>query len=261
MAATLGLVLDCDDPDKLAEFWSAAIGYATLGGAGNYVMLVDADGKQPKLLLQRVDEPKSGKNRMHFDIETPPSTRRSPGLRRSARDGSWTTPSKNTATGGSSWPTPKATSSACATRGHTSRDEGSVVRGLFCMEAGAQQVERLDRVARVGVGLLLDDVPTISDVEGRRAYSQSPRQMQPSANFADRGIDQLELLCIAEPRAEYAAYGVGALPVHRARRQHRPELHIRRERGGERREVAVRERFEKHPSYRPAGHRLRILRG
>ncbi len=71
MAATLGLVLDCDDPDKLAEFWSAAIGYTILGGAGNYVLLVDADGKQPKLLLQRVDEPKSGKNRMHFDIETP----------------------------------------------------------------------------------------------------------------------------------------------------------------------------------------------
>src|SRR5437764_12223684 len=71
MAATLGLVLDCDDPNKLAEFWSGAIGYTTLGGAGNYVLLVDADGKQPKLLLQRVDEPKSGKNRMHFDIETP----------------------------------------------------------------------------------------------------------------------------------------------------------------------------------------------
>ena len=71
MAATLGLVLDCADPDKLAEFWSAAIGYTTLGGAGSYVLLVDADGKQPKLLLQRVAEPKAGKNRMHFDIETP----------------------------------------------------------------------------------------------------------------------------------------------------------------------------------------------
>jgi hypothetical protein len=35
------------------------------------VLLVDEDGRQPKLLLQRVDEPKSGKNRMHFDIETP----------------------------------------------------------------------------------------------------------------------------------------------------------------------------------------------
>ena len=71
MAAKLGLVLDCADPDKLAEFWSAAIGYATLGGAGNYVLLVDETGQQPKLLLQRVEEPKSGKNRMHFDIETP----------------------------------------------------------------------------------------------------------------------------------------------------------------------------------------------
>jgi predicted enzyme related to lactoylglutathione lyase len=70
MAAKLGLVLDCADPDKLAEFWSAAIGYTTLGGAGSYVLLADADGRQPKLLLQRVPEAKPGKNRMHLDIET-----------------------------------------------------------------------------------------------------------------------------------------------------------------------------------------------
>ncbi len=67
----IGLVLDCEDPDRLAEFWSAAIGYTTLGSAGNYVMLVDQAGLQPKLLLQRVAEPKAGKNRLHFDIETP----------------------------------------------------------------------------------------------------------------------------------------------------------------------------------------------
>ena len=71
MVAKLGLVLDCADPDRLAEFWSAAIGYTTLGRAGGYVLLVDESGLQPKLLLQRVDEPKAGKNRMHFDIETP----------------------------------------------------------------------------------------------------------------------------------------------------------------------------------------------
>ena len=71
MGAKLGLVLDCTDPDSLAEFWSEAIGYTTLGGAGNYVLLVDEAGQQPKLLLQRVKEPKAGKNRMHFDIETP----------------------------------------------------------------------------------------------------------------------------------------------------------------------------------------------
>ncbi len=71
MAAKLGLVLDCAEPVRLAEFWSAAIGYVTIGGAGNYVLLVDESGQQPKLLLQRVNETKSGKNRMHFDIETP----------------------------------------------------------------------------------------------------------------------------------------------------------------------------------------------
>ena len=71
MAATLGLVLDCVDPDALAEFWSAAIGYTSLGGAGSYVVLVDESGQQPKLLLQRVSEGKSVKNRMHLDIETP----------------------------------------------------------------------------------------------------------------------------------------------------------------------------------------------
>ncbi len=71
MTAKLGLVLDCVDPDRLAEFWSPAIGYTTLGGGGNYVLLVDKSSHQPKLLLQRVAEAKSGKNRMHFDIETP----------------------------------------------------------------------------------------------------------------------------------------------------------------------------------------------
>ena len=71
MAASLSLVLDCADPDKLAGFWSEALGYAVVGGAGNYVLLVDGEEKQPKLLLQRVSEPKAGKNRMHFDIESP----------------------------------------------------------------------------------------------------------------------------------------------------------------------------------------------
>ena len=70
MAATIGLVLDCTDPDELARFWSEALGYSAIGGAGNYVMLVDTDGLQPKLLLQVVPEAKVGKNRMHFDIET-----------------------------------------------------------------------------------------------------------------------------------------------------------------------------------------------
>ena len=68
---TVGLVLDCRDPQGLARFWEAAMGYVTLGAVGNYVLLVPVGGSGPKLLLQKVSEPKAGKNRMHLDIETP----------------------------------------------------------------------------------------------------------------------------------------------------------------------------------------------
>ena len=68
---TIGLVLDCADPVALAEFWAFALDYAIVGEAGNYVALVPADRPGPKLLLQRVEEAKRVKNRMHLDIETP----------------------------------------------------------------------------------------------------------------------------------------------------------------------------------------------
>jgi hypothetical protein len=66
----MGLVLDCQDPDTLADFWSAALDYTHLGTAENYAMLIPNGRPGPKLLLQRVAEPKTGKNRMHLDIET-----------------------------------------------------------------------------------------------------------------------------------------------------------------------------------------------
>jgi len=114
-AAKLGLVVDCADPDKLAEFWSAAIGYTPLGGVGSYVLLIDESGQQPKLLLQRVEEPKVGKNRMHFDIETPAVDEEVARSKSSEPCGWRRARSRSTATGGSSWPTPRATSSASAT--------------------------------------------------------------------------------------------------------------------------------------------------
>lgn len=64
----LGLVLDCADPEELAKFWAPALGYTIVGGAGAYVMLLPTEPGQPQLLLQRVPEPKSAKNRMHLDI-------------------------------------------------------------------------------------------------------------------------------------------------------------------------------------------------
>lgn len=69
-AAAIGLVLDCNDPELLARFWSEALGYTMAGRAGSYVALVDPTGGGPKLLLQQVPEAKITKNRMHFDIDT-----------------------------------------------------------------------------------------------------------------------------------------------------------------------------------------------
>jgi predicted enzyme related to lactoylglutathione lyase len=69
--ATIGLVLDCADPEALASFWAAALGLERLGNAGAYVLLASPTRALPKLLLQRVDEPKRVKNRMHLDIEIP----------------------------------------------------------------------------------------------------------------------------------------------------------------------------------------------
>lgn len=64
-----GLVLDCTDPHRLADFWAAALDYVNVGSAGAYVALHPSDGSGPKLLLQQVADPKTAKNRMHIDID------------------------------------------------------------------------------------------------------------------------------------------------------------------------------------------------
>ena len=68
-APQMGLVLDCTDPERLAEFWAPALGYVNLGRAGSYVALFPDGVPGPKLLLQQVPEGKTVKNRMHLDIE------------------------------------------------------------------------------------------------------------------------------------------------------------------------------------------------
>jgi Glyoxalase-like domain len=68
-AAQIGLVLDCQDPQALAGFWTEALGYVNVGAAGSYVLLLDPEGQAPKLLLQGVPEAKQVKNRMHLDID------------------------------------------------------------------------------------------------------------------------------------------------------------------------------------------------
>ena len=67
------VVIDGRDLDALAAFWCAALGYERLDvWDESYLNLRPAPGSEasdgPPLLLQRVPEPKSGKNRLHLDL-------------------------------------------------------------------------------------------------------------------------------------------------------------------------------------------------
>jgi len=62
------VVLDCADAEALAGFWSEALGYKRAGAGGQYVLLLDESGGLPAMILQQVEEPKTGKNRMHIDV-------------------------------------------------------------------------------------------------------------------------------------------------------------------------------------------------
>lgn len=89
MAARFQLVIDCADPEPLARFWAAALGYVLepppdgfadwdaywrdvgvpeeeLGGGADRI--VDPTGQGPRIWFQIVPERKAIKNRLHIDI-------------------------------------------------------------------------------------------------------------------------------------------------------------------------------------------------
>jgi Glyoxalase-like domain len=89
MAARFQLVIDCREPEPLARFWAAALGYefepppegfATWDDYWRDVgvsdedlgigqdSIVDSDGGGPRIWFQVVPELKAGKNRLHLDI-------------------------------------------------------------------------------------------------------------------------------------------------------------------------------------------------
>jgi predicted enzyme related to lactoylglutathione lyase len=70
-APVLTVTMDAADPEALAPFWAAALGYRVAGAEGDYVALVPLAGGGPNVLLQQVPEPKSGKNRVHLDLKVP----------------------------------------------------------------------------------------------------------------------------------------------------------------------------------------------
>ena len=92
---TVQVVIDAADPHALADFWAAALGYVVEDVADLVQRMLDAGhataddvathdgrpvwrdaaaasdpaGRRPRLLLQRVGEEKTVKNRVHLDVQ------------------------------------------------------------------------------------------------------------------------------------------------------------------------------------------------
>jgi len=65
------VTLDCDDPEKVASFWSAALGRPVDDGAGEFFVSIGReDESQTGWFFIRVPEHKQVKNRAHFDLHT-----------------------------------------------------------------------------------------------------------------------------------------------------------------------------------------------
>ena len=70
MHPRLQIGIDSEDPEGLAPFWAAALGYEVgdLDAAGTYLDLVPPDPSAPIVYFQRVPEGKMVKNRVHLDL-------------------------------------------------------------------------------------------------------------------------------------------------------------------------------------------------
>ncbi|MBW3623829.1 MAG: VOC family protein [Armatimonadetes bacterium] len=64
------VVIDSQGPIALARFWAAALGYETAHEEAGWVRIVDPDVRNAGLSFQREDGPKTGSNRLHFDLYT-----------------------------------------------------------------------------------------------------------------------------------------------------------------------------------------------
>ncbi len=91
MSVRFQVVIDCHEPSRLVRFWSSALGYQPeappLGFVGwrEYWLsrgvpeeevrdvtdpesIVDPRGEGPRIWFHALPDPKTGKNRLHFDI-------------------------------------------------------------------------------------------------------------------------------------------------------------------------------------------------
>jgi hypothetical protein len=63
------VTIDCADPQRLGQFWAAALDYRPDSGDDPDELWLEPVGESgPPLLLVRVPEAKGGKNRVHLDL-------------------------------------------------------------------------------------------------------------------------------------------------------------------------------------------------
>jgi len=87
--AKFQIVIDCQDPARMSAFWTAALGYEIEPPPAGFATwedyyrdvglpedelgvgpdrIADPTGRGPRIWFQVVDEPKTVKNRLHFDL-------------------------------------------------------------------------------------------------------------------------------------------------------------------------------------------------
>jgi catechol 2,3-dioxygenase-like lactoylglutathione lyase family enzyme len=91
---SLQVTIDCADPRRMVAFWSEALGYVPEPPPGGHTTwreywaasgvpdeelpdgagdtpesIVDPEGRRPRIWFQQVPEPKTLKNRIHFDLK------------------------------------------------------------------------------------------------------------------------------------------------------------------------------------------------
>lgn len=67
---TLQVTIDCSNPRQLTTFWSKALGYVIEFNdpTNAWGAVAGPRARGPRLVFQRVSEPKTGKNRAHLDL-------------------------------------------------------------------------------------------------------------------------------------------------------------------------------------------------
>ncbi len=65
------VTIDCHDLDLMSAFWTGLLGVQVRGRWQQYVGLQPMTPGQPRVVLQRTEDPRPAKNTLHLDLHVP----------------------------------------------------------------------------------------------------------------------------------------------------------------------------------------------